>query len=89
VIAYPRTSSVGDTVAGGFVYRGRRIPDLTGRLVFGDITTGHVWYADMAEVLRADDGVAATLAPFHELDAGLRRLAECRPWDPFAHQELR
>jgi mono/diheme cytochrome c family protein len=76
VIAYPRSASGGDAVAGGFIYRGRRIPDLTGRLVFGDITTGHVWYADMAEVLRADDGVPATLAPIHEIDAGLRRLAE-------------
>jgi hypothetical protein len=49
---------------------------LKGKLLFGDITTGRVWYADMAEVLRADDGVAATLAPMHEVDADLRRIAE-------------
>ena len=76
VIAYPHSASGGDGIAGGFVYRGRRIPELAGKLVFGDITTGHVWYADMADVLRADDGVAGTIAPMHEVDAGLRRLAE-------------
>jgi len=53
------------------------VPTVDGRIVvFGDITTAHVWYADMAEVLRAGDGVPTTLAPIHELDAGLRRLAE-------------
>jgi hypothetical protein len=30
----------------------------------------------MADVLRADDGDPKTLAPIHEIDAGLRRVAE-------------
>jgi hypothetical protein len=76
VIAYPHTSIGGDAIAGGFVYRGNRIPALKGKLIFGDITTGHVWYADMKDVLGADDGNPVTLAPMHELDARLRRLAE-------------
>jgi mono/diheme cytochrome c family protein len=76
VIAYPHTGIGGDAIAGGFVYRGKRIPELKGRLIFGDITTGHVWYAEMADVLRADDGNATTLAPLHEIDAGLRRITE-------------
>lgn len=76
VIAYPHTSRGGDAIAGGFVYRGTRIPELRGKLVFGDITTGRIWYAEMADVLRADDGDPSTLAPIHELDAGLRRIAE-------------
>jgi mono/diheme cytochrome c family protein/glucose/arabinose dehydrogenase len=76
VIAYPHTSSGGDAIAGGFVYRGTRIPALKGKLLFGDITTGRIWYAVMADVLRADDGDPTTLAPMHELDAGLRRLVE-------------
>ena len=76
VIAYPHTAAGGDAIAGGIVYRGTRLPELTGKLVFGDITTGHLWYADMADVLRADDGVASTLAPMHEIDAGLRGLVE-------------
>ena len=52
VIAYPHTASGGDAIAGGVIYRGSRIPALKGKLLFGDITTGHVWYADMADVLR-------------------------------------
>jgi mono/diheme cytochrome c family protein len=76
VIAYSHTGSGGDAIAGGYVYRGARIPALTGKLLFGDITTGRIWYAELADVLRADDGNAATLATMHEIDAGLRRLVE-------------
>src|SRR3954471_3470688 len=76
VIAYPHTSIGGDAIAGGVVYRGNKIPALNDKLLFGDITTGHVWYADMKDVLRADDGNATTLAEMHEVDADLRRLVE-------------
>jgi len=76
VIAYPHTAAGGDAIAGGFVYRGTRVPALAGKLVFGDITTGRVWYAELKDVLAADDGDPKTLAPLHELDAGLRTLVE-------------
>jgi len=52
------------------------LPSLRNKLVFGDITTGRVWYADRDQVIAADDGKAKTVAPIHELDAGLRRIAE-------------
>ncbi len=77
VIQYPHMSeNGGDAIAGGFVYRGRKIPALKGKLVFGDITTGRVWYAELADVLAADDGSAATVAKIQEIDAGLRRLVQ-------------
>jgi glucose/arabinose dehydrogenase len=76
VIAYRHAAEGGDAIAGGFVYRGKRIPTLKGRLLFGDITTGRVWYAEMTDVLRADDGDPNTLAPVHEVDVGLRRIVE-------------
>lgn len=76
VIAYRHISSGGDAIAGGFVYRGKRIPALRGKLIYADITTGHVWYSDMKEVIAADDGNPTTLATMHEVDAGLRRLTE-------------
>jgi mono/diheme cytochrome c family protein len=76
VIAYQHAANGGDAIAGGFVYRGTRIPALKGKLVLGDITTGHVWYADMEDVLRADDGDPTTIAPLHEIDAGLRQIVE-------------
>ena len=56
VIAYPHSASGGDAIAGGIVYRGRKVPELAGRLVFADITTGRVWYADIAEVRAAVSG---------------------------------
>ena len=76
VIAYRHAAGGGDAIAGGFIYRGSRIPALKGKLIFGDITTGRIWYAEMTDVLRADDGDPTTIAPIHEVDAGLRRLAE-------------
>jgi mono/diheme cytochrome c family protein len=77
VIQYPHTAADGgDAIAGGFVYRGSRIPALKGKLVFGDITTGRVWYAELADVRAADDGSPATVAKVQEMDAGLRRIVE-------------
>ena len=77
VIQYPHTTaSGGDAIAGGFIYRGSKIPALRDKLVFGDITTGRMWYAERAAALAADDGNAATVAEIHEIDAGLRRIVE-------------
>ena len=77
VIQYPHNrDSGGDAIANGFVYRGKLVPALTDKLVFGDITTGRVWYANRADVLAADDGNPTTLAPISEMDADLRRLTE-------------
>jgi mono/diheme cytochrome c family protein len=77
VIQYPHApESGGDAIAGGFVYRGRKIPALRDKLVFGDITTGRIWYAELADVLAADDGNPATVAPIHDVAAGLRQLVE-------------
>ena len=76
VIAYAHIPSGGDAIAGGVIYRGSKIPALKDKLLFGDITTGHVWYADIKDVVAADDGNATTLATMHEVDAGLRGLVE-------------
>ena len=77
VIQYPHTREAGgDAIANGFVYRGKLIPALRDKLVFGDITTGRIWYANRADVLAADDGNATTVAPIYEMDAGLRRITE-------------
>ena len=77
VIQYPHNrDSGGDAIANGFVYRGKLVPALRDKLVFGDITTGRIWYANRADVLAADDGSPTTVAPIYEMDAGLRRLTE-------------
>ena len=58
----------GDAISDGFVYRGNKIPALKGKYIFGDITTGAVYYADFAEMLAANDGDPSTLAEIHPLD---------------------
>jgi mono/diheme cytochrome c family protein len=77
VIQYPHTTALGgDAIAGGFIYRGGKIPALRGKFVFGDITTGRMWSAELTDVLAADDGNPATVADTQEIDAGLRRVVE-------------
>jgi len=77
VIQYPHNrDSGGDAIANGFIYRGKQVPELRDKLVFGDITTGRIWYANRADVLAADDGNPTTVAPIYEVDAGLRHLTE-------------
>lgn len=76
VVAYSHGPEGGDAIANGFVYRGKRISLLKDSLVFGDITTGRVWFASMKDVLAADDGIPSTLATHHELGTQLRALSE-------------
>jgi mono/diheme cytochrome c family protein len=77
VIQYGHSRETGgDAIANGFVYRGKLVPALRNKLVFGDITTGRIWYANRADVFAADDGNPTTIAPIYEMDADLRRLTE-------------
>ena len=80
VIAYGHVKEGGDAVSSGFVYRGKAMPALQGKFVFGDITTGRIWYADLKDMLAADDGNPSTMAPIHEMkilwgkDGGIEEL---------------
>ncbi len=65
VIQYGHVIGGGDAVSSGYVYRGKAIPALRGKYIFGDISTGNVWWADYKEMLAADDGDPKTLAPMH------------------------
>jgi hypothetical protein len=67
VLEYPHAADGGDAIAGGFVYRGARLPALRGKFVFADISTGRIWYSDYAEMLAADDGKPDTMAARHAL----------------------
>jgi hypothetical protein len=58
----------GDSISSGFVYRGSNIPSLSGKYIFGDITTGQLFWSDFAEMLTADDGDPETLAAIHSID---------------------
>jgi hypothetical protein len=68
VIQYPHDLSGGDAIGSGYVYEGKLIPELRGKYIFGDITTGRFWYADYKEMLAADaDGNAGTLAKCYDV----------------------
>ena len=67
VIQYEHTTNGGDAVSGGFVYRGSLLESLRGKYIFGDITTGRIWFADFTEMLAADDGNPSTVATLHSL----------------------
>ena len=64
---YGHMQEGGDAIGGGFVYRGTKLPSLVGKYVFGDITTGRIWFADLKEMLAADDTNPATLARIQPL----------------------
>ena len=76
VIKYPHAPGGGDAIANGFVYTGTRHKALQGTIVFGDITTGHIWYAKIKDVLAAEDGDPQTFAPIIEIKTNLRELSE-------------
>lgn len=53
---------VGHGIVGGFVYRGRGVPELRGKYVFADLVTGRIFYT---EASRMREGRLP--APIHEL----------------------
>lgn len=73
-LAY-KTTVEGNAIAGGFVYRGKKWPVLHGAVVFGDITSGRIFYAKMTDLNAAADGDPATLASYAEIETDLPRIA--------------
>jgi hypothetical protein len=61
----------GRSVTDGFAYHGR-IAALQGKFVFGDIQSGRVFAADLAEMKKADDGIPQTVAPIEEIQLYVR-----------------
>jgi hypothetical protein len=76
-LAY-KTGVEGLAITNGFVYRGRRWPQLQGSVVFGDITSGRLFYARMTDLVAATDGNPTTLAAYSEITTTLRPLVEER-----------
>ena len=60
VAEYGRTA--GQSVTGGYVYRGTAIPALVGRYVFGDFVTGRLWHVARDASPTLDVTQAAALA---------------------------
>jgi len=41
----------GDAIGNGFVYRGKLMPQLRGKYIFNDMTTGRIFYVDLAQMI--------------------------------------
>ena len=56
----------GDAIGSGFVYRGKRMPELRGKYIFNDISTGRIFYCNLDEMI-AGHGERNKQAEIHEL----------------------
>ncbi len=56
----------GDAIGSGFVYRGKKMPQMVGKYIFSDLTTGRLFYTDLAEMLAAH-GERGKQAAIHEI----------------------
>ncbi|MEV8633159.1 PQQ-dependent sugar dehydrogenase [Streptosporangium sp. NPDC051023] len=65
VISYDHDT--GNALVGGFVYRGRAVPELTGKYVYGDIVSGRIFYSEVGEMVRG--GGLATVKELTLFDA--------------------
>ncbi|MGH9679139.1 MAG: PQQ-dependent sugar dehydrogenase [Candidatus Acidiferrales bacterium] len=56
----------GDAIGSGFVYRGKLMPQMVGKYLFTDLSTGRLFYTDLAEMI-ASHRVRGKQAPIHEI----------------------
>jgi hypothetical protein len=56
----------GDSIGSGFVYRGKLMPQMVGKYIFSDMTTGRLFYSDLAEMI-ATKRVRGKQAAIHEI----------------------
>jgi hypothetical protein len=61
----------GRAISGGFAYHGE-IEALAGKFVFGDVSVGRVFAADVAALKAADDQVPVTVAAIEEIQLFIR-----------------
>jgi Glucose / Sorbosone dehydrogenase len=67
VIIWAHDMRGGDCAGSGYLYNGKSVPALRGKFVYGDITTGRLWYSDYTDMLAADDGNPKTMAKMYEV----------------------
>ncbi|MCF7803793.1 MAG: PQQ-dependent sugar dehydrogenase [Candidatus Marinimicrobia bacterium] len=54
VVEYTHSDSGGQSITGGYVYRGTANPELSGKYVFGDYVSGRIWTLDASETSDAE-----------------------------------
>jgi hypothetical protein len=81
----------GDAIGSGFVYRGKKMPQMNGKYIFTDMTTGRLFYTDLSEMLAAH-GERGKQAAIHEIqvmykspyDASIKAPVKRRMYDIIA-----
>ena len=68
VVQYGHVQGGGDAIGSGYVYRGKAVPELQGKYIFADISTGNIWWADYEEMLAADSGNPHKIVAMHPAD---------------------
>ena len=56
----------GDAIGSGFVYRGKLMPQMVGKYIFTDLTTGRIFYTDLNEMI-ASRSIRGKQVPIHEI----------------------
>jgi hypothetical protein len=59
---FPCTADSGHAIVGGFVFRGKGIPELWGKYIFGDLVDGRLFYTESQQMKRGTG-----LAPLYQL----------------------
>jgi hypothetical protein len=75
----------GDSMGSGFVYRGKLMPQMRGKFIFNDMTTGRIFYTDLNEML-ATHGQRNHQAPIHELQVMYKNSTD--PSQPAAKKRM-
>jgi putative heme-binding domain-containing protein len=74
--------SIAASLTGGFVYRGKKFPELVGHYIYGDWETRRIWAARVEAATDADGRRTVKLAPRRDLtDPALRLVTFCEDQD--------
>jgi len=57
----------GASIAGGFVYHGQNVPQLYGKMIYGDIVTGRIFVSDMSAIKGVNNSNPAPTAAVQEV----------------------
>jgi glucose/arabinose dehydrogenase len=61
VYEYLHSAGVGQSVTGGFVYRGKQMPQLAGKYIYGDYQSGKIWALSLGSNGKAENELIADL----------------------------
>jgi hypothetical protein len=75
----------GDSLGNGFVYRGKLMPQMRGKYIFNDMTTGRLFYVDLAEMI-ATRGQRNHQAQIHELQIIYKHAGDAATPQPGKHR---